>query len=192
MKLFYTLILSVLILPGVEAQNILFVPSGAALTTTGGVVITLQDMDLQCDGTINQLPGNGTFVFNGTAGTGVSGVSRPLFDVLEIAKTGGAGISLNQSVNIGGSVNFTSGLINLTGGNVYLQPAAFLKGESETSHITGTAGGYVEISGMLNAPTAVNPGNLGAIITSTQNLGNTVIQRGHEPQNTGNGHSIAR
>jgi hypothetical protein len=192
MKLFYTLILLVIILPGGAAQNVLFVANGAALTTTGGVVITLQDMDLRCDGTINQLPGNGKFVFNGTAGTLLSGASRPLFDLLEIAKAGGAGISLNQSVSIGTSIYFTSGLINLSGGNVYLQQAAVLNGETETSHITGTAGGYVEISEMLNAPAAANPGNLGAVITSTENLGNTVIRRGHEPQNTGNGNSIAR
>src|SRR5690606_16148686 len=32
---------------------------------------------------------------------------------------------------------------------------------------------------MLNAPASENPGQLGAIISSTQNLGSTVIRRGH-------------
>jgi hypothetical protein len=78
--------------------------------------------------------------------------------------------------------------------NILLQPAALLNGESETSYITGTNGGYVQITNTLNAPTLVNAGNLGAVITSTENLGSTIIRRGHVSQINayGAGNSILR
>jgi hypothetical protein len=75
-----------------------------------------------------------------------------------------------------------------------LQPTALLNGESETSRITGTTGGYVEITNSLNVPSSINPGNLGAIISSFQNLGSTLIRRGHQSQvnGVGAGNSIFR
>jgi hypothetical protein len=165
---------------GIQAQ--LFVQSGAVIKTTGNAVITLQDMDLVNNGTVSQLPGEGKFVFTGTADNSISGSSNPLFDIFEIAKTGTAKISLLQNINIGTTLNFTSGLINLNSNTIYLQPTALLIGENENSRITGTTGGYVEITNTLNAPPAINPGNLGAIITSAQNLGSTTIRRGNTSQ----------
>lgn len=168
----------------------LFVQNGAVIKTTGNAIITLQDIDLVNNGTINQQTGEGKFIFTGTADNTISGSSNLLFDIVEIAKTGTAKISLLQNINIGTAVNFTSGLINLNNNTIYLQPTALLNGENENSRITGTNGGYVEITNTLNAPSAIDPGNLGAIITSAQNLGSTTIRRGHSSQvnasNTGN------
>lgn len=69
-----------------------------------------------------------------------------------------------------------------------------LTGESETARITGTTGGQVLFTTTLNAPTSINPGNLGAIISSSQNLGTVIIKRGHQSQTNGggNGSSIFR
>lgn len=172
----------------------LFIQSGAVIKTTGNAVITLQDIDLVNNGTISQLSGEGKFVFTGAADNTISGSNIPLFDIIEIAKTGTAKISLLQNINIGTSVNFTSGLINLNNNTIYLQPTALLNGENENSRITGTAGGYVEITNILNAPPAINPGNLGAIITTSQNLGSTIIRRGHTSQvnASSSGNSIYR
>ena len=167
------------------AQNVLKVQSGAQIKTTGGAVITLQDMDLDNDGTINQVPGEGSFKFTGTQNNVISGTSQPLFDVLDIAKTGSARLLLNRNINIGSSINFSSGLIDLNTNNILLQPTALLISESEASRITGTTGGYVEITNTLNAPVSQNPGNLGAIISSSQNLGSTLIRRGHLSQTNG-------
>jgi hypothetical protein len=176
------------------AQNVLKVQSGAQIKTTGGAIITLQDMDLDNDGTINQVPGEGSFKFTGSLNNVISGTSQPLFDILDISKTGSAKLSLNRNINIGSSINFTSGLIDLNTNNIFLQPTALLNGESETSRITGTTGGYVEITNSLNVPSSINPGNLGAIISSFQNLGSTLIRRGHQSQvnGVGAGNSIFR
>ncbi len=171
----------------VVAQHVLKVQSGAQIKTTGAVIITLQDMDLDNDGTINQAPGEGTFKFTGTQNNVISGTSQPLFDVLDIAKTGSARLSLNRNISIGSSIYFSSGLIDLNTNNILLQPTALLISESEASRITGAAGGYVEITNSLNAPSSINPGNLGAIISSSQNLGSTLIRRGHKSQTNGSG-----
>ena len=56
-------------------------------------------------------------------------------------------------------------------------------GESENSRILGATGGEVVKITTLNAPTSVNPGNIGVEITSTEDLGSTEIRRGHLPQN---------
>ncbi len=189
--------LTCLLLPGamaVTAQNTLKVQSGVTLTTTGAAVITLQDMNLENDGTISQGTGAGTFRFTGTADNTIAGVSAPLFDILEIAKTGTAKVSLQQNINVGSGITFTSGLIDLNNNNILMHPAALLLGESEASRIIGPAGGYIEITNTLNAPSGVNPGNLGAIITSAANMDNTTVRRGHRSQvnGFGMGNSILR
>ncbi len=176
------------------AQNVVKITPGAILKTTGAVVITLQDMDLDNDGTITQAPGEGVFKFTGSQNNSISGASLPLFDVLEIAKTGSARLSLNRNISIGSSINFTSGLIYLNNNNILLQSNALLNNESETSRISSINGGFVEITNTLNAPVSQNPGNLGAIISSSQNLGSTLIRRGHQSQTNGvgGGNSIFR
>ncbi|NML23993.1 T9SS type A sorting domain-containing protein [Pseudoflavitalea sp. G-6-1-2] len=176
----------------VQAQ--LKVQSGAIVSCSGHAIITLNNADLINDGTISLSAGQGTFIFNGNANNTISGSSVPLFDILQIAKTGSAGITLQQGLQIGSEITFTSGIIDLNAQNILLQSAAQLNGESETSRITGANGGYVQIINNLNTPSLVNAGNLGAVITSPQNLGSTIIRRGHTSQANplGAGNSILR
>lgn len=138
------ILLFIVVMPSFSgiSQNVLKITSGAILKTTGGVVITLQDIDLENDGTINQTPGEGIFKFTGNQNNSISGTSLPLFDVLEIAKTGSARLSLNRNISVGSSINFTSGLIYLNNNNILLQSTAILNGESETSRITSTNSGH--------------------------------------------------
>ena len=183
-----------LLLPGLfiisvlttAAQNVFKISSGATLYLTGGAVITLQDMDLDNDGSISQ-PGNSKFLFSGIQNNKISGTGTGLFDTIETAKTNNGGIVLQRTINIGSAINCSSGNIDLNNFTILLQSNAVLNNESETSHITGTAGGYVQITANLDAPASFNPGNLGAIITSSNNLGSTIIRRGHRSQTTGSG-----
>jgi hypothetical protein len=186
------LFIALLFTYSLQAQ--LVVQNGATITTTGSAVVCLLNTNLVNDGTINQLTNTGKFLFNGNANSSIGGSSTPNFDVVEIAKTGTAIVTLNQNIGINQNITFTSGIIALNNNNILLQPTALLVGESETSRITGTSGGYVEITNTLNAPNAVNMGNLGAVITSTQNLGSTTIRRGHVSQTTvgGAGSSLHR
>jgi hypothetical protein len=181
-----TILLCLLSLPLLAiSQNTVTITSGAIFVTTGGIVVTLQDMNLQTDGVLNQLPGSGTFRFSGSQNNTISGLTAPTFDMLEMAKTGSSKISLQRDINIGSSLKFTTGLLDLNNNNILLNPTASLTGETETSRLTGTNGGYIQITALLNAPNAVNTGNLGAIITSAQNLGSTIIRRGHAAQTDG-------
>lgn len=190
----FTLLITTFFMVAVNAQNVLKVQSGATLEVTGGAVITLQDINLDNDGTINLAPGDGTFVFTGTAPNTISGGGIPYFDMVQINKTGLGSLTLKRDINVEGSIQFTAGNINLNTFNIHLQPTALLTGENESSHITGTTGGFVEITNVLNAPSSANPGNLGAILSSSSNLGSTIIRRGHQSQtnSSGSGNSVLR
>jgi hypothetical protein len=169
------------------AQNVFKVGAGATIKTTGGVVITLQDVDLQNDGTLSQGTGEGTFRFTGTQNNTISGSNGLIIDVINIAKTGSGKLSLLRDVGINSSILFTSNLIDLNTKHIYLSPSALLMGESETSRVTGPMGGFIEMTTTLTAPTAINPGNLGAVFTTTQDMGSTTIRRGHTSQTNGQG-----
>ncbi|MES1159392.1 MAG: hypothetical protein ABUM51_01420, partial [Bacteroidota bacterium] len=65
--------------------------------------------------------------------------------------------------------------------------------ENNSSYITGINGGTIKKTAVLNAPQAVNPGNIGVELTSQAWLGFTVITRGHVQQsNTSGGSGIQR
>ena len=179
----------------ISAGNIsaqLVITPGAQLFISGSTQLTLQNTDLVNNGSFTA--GTGTISFTGTAGSAISG-SQPLqFYNLEINKTGASLLSLQKTIAVSQQINFTSGNIDLNGYNIDLSTTGLLNGEQETSHIIGPGGGRVLFSTVLNAPSAANPGNLGAIITSSQNLGNIVVGRGHQSQvnSAGGGNSILR
>ena len=160
-------------------QSVMKISSGTTFKTTGNVIITLQDVDLITDGPILQLAGEGVFRFNGSSANTISGTNVPLFNQVELAKTGSGRINLQQTIRVGTSFNFTSGLLDIGNAQVQLEPTALLLNEQQNSRITTTGSGTVRITTTLSAPVAVNPGNLGAIISSTQNLGAVTVARGH-------------
>lgn len=165
--------------------------AGNNFTQTGGFLV-LKDMNLVNNGTFN--PAGGTVRFSGAANNSISGATNPAFNILDVNKNAGNQVSLQNNIFINRYINFSSGLIELSGNNIMLSGTAFLNNENETSRITGTTGGYVQAVATLNAPVAANPGNLGAVISTAQNMGATVIRRGHvSQQNTyASGNSIYR
>ena len=158
--------------------------NGANIVMGNGAYLVIDNMDFQNNGTFAQI--TGTVVFSGNSNAAITGTTPPQFYNLALNKTG-ASLLLQNHVSINNQVLFTNGLLNLNNYNITLDAAASLNGESETSRITGTTGGYVQITSNLNAPSGVNPGNLGAVIASAQNLGNTTIRRGHVSQVNGGG-----
>lgn len=187
-------IAALLLVPALcQAQMV--VQSGAMVKTTGNAVVALQDINLVNNGTINQQAGEGKFLLIGTQVNTISGTaSTTQFDSLLIAKTGTGKVSLEQSITVGSGIRFTSGMIDMLDKNITLLPAARLVDETENNHVTSTDTGYITITQTLNSPSGANPGNLGAVISSAQNLGSTVIKRGHASQvnAASNGNSIKR
>src|SRR4030095_8404228 len=159
------------------------ISSGTQWVNSGNTNIVLSNTDLVNDGSFS---GAGSVKFTGNQNSAISGANQPGFNILEVAKTNNAKIILGRNIGISYSVNFISGLLDLNNNNILLDPGANLAGESENTRIIGANGGFVEITQNLNAPLAVNPGNLGAAVTSTANLGSVIIQRGHQVQ-TGTG-----
>lgn len=164
-----------------SASAQLSVQSGATLYLSGNAQIVLQDINLVNDGTIT-VAANGRFSFTGSANSNISGSQQPAFNEMEIAKTGTNKLILQRAINVNGKIVFTSGLIDLNNNNINLGNAAFLETENENSRVIGGNGGQLIFITSLNAPSSANPANLGAIITSSQNLGTVTISRGHKSQ----------
>jgi hypothetical protein len=153
----------------------------------------LQDIGLVNDGTIT-VAANGRFTFTGSANSQISGSQQSAFNELEIAKTGSNKLILQRSIDVNGKIVFISGLIDLNNNNINLGNAAFLETENGNSRVISGNGGQLIVTTTLNAPASANPANLGAIITSSQNLGAVTIRRGHQSQanGSGGGNSILR
>ena len=171
----------------------LSIQSGATLYLSGNAQIVLQDINLVNDGIIT-VAANGRFSFTGSANSQISGSQQPVFNELEITKTGINKLILQRAIDVNGKIVFTSGLIDLNNNNINLGNAAFLENENENSHIIGSNGGLLIFNTTLNAPASANPANLGAIISSSQNLGAVTIRRGHKSQinGYGQGNSVLR
>jgi hypothetical protein len=171
----------------------LTIQPGATVHVTGDAQVSVQNMNLINNGSI--VPAvTSRFIFTGNTDNLIDGLSPSAFGELEMGKTGGSRLFLKSDITISGKIEFKSGLFELNGYSIDLDAGAFLENEREASRITGIYGGQVRITVILNAPIAVNPGNLGAVITAAGNLGKTTVIRGHASQAnaSGAGNSIYR
>ncbi|HUS02871.1 MAG TPA: T9SS type A sorting domain-containing protein [Chitinophagaceae bacterium] len=165
-----------------SAQGTIQTTPGANIKMAGNAFIVLENMNVVNNGTFVQTAGNGTIKFTGNADVTISGSSIATFDRLNIDKAVAKKVTLLQSVNVAGQVNFTLGLVDLGASTLNLGTTGMLNGETETARIFTAGNGYVQVVNTLNAPSSANPGNLGAIITSTENLGSVTVKRGHSAQ----------
>jgi hypothetical protein len=187
-----TFLLVTALFTGYAASAQLTITSGAELHVKGNATLSLQNTDLVNHGLFSA--GNSTVFFTGNAPSAIGG-SQPLqFYFIEIFKTSLAAVRLNRNISITGAVIFNGGFLDLNGFDADLGSTSALLNEQSTSHIIGNNGGAIVYTTTLNAPILANPGNLGAFITSPQNLGTVIIRRGHQSQANGygNGQSILR
>ena len=189
MKLIRNLIATVLLTIALKgnSQGSVTIQNGTTIKFSTGVVLNVRDMDLINDGVLNAATGDGRIVFSGSSNNKIGGSSLTSIDELEMAKTINSTLSLDQDLQVRSGIRFNTGLLNLNNHNIILFGNATLQNESANSRLTGLNGGYVQLSMQLNNPQALNPGNLGAVITSSQNMGLTTIRRCHTVQNLGNG-----
>ncbi|MFT3749746.1 MAG: T9SS type A sorting domain-containing protein [Agriterribacter sp.] len=127
------------------------------------------------------------FKFTGAAPVPVDGGANIMFNIIEVAKDGIGTVRLLHSINVYNKISFQSGMIDLNGNVLDLRDDAFIEGENATARCIGSAGGYVQVVTVLKAPVNSNPGNLGAVIISSDPLGETTIRRGHASQQNTNG-----
>ena len=184
--LFLAIILNGPSIAGAQLQ----IGTGAQVQLSGNIQLTLNNTDFVNNG--NFSAGTGSVYFTGTAASSISGTQNVQFYNLVLNKNAGVNLSLQRNIGISNQLQFAQGLLNLNANNLNLGTTGLLMGESETSRILGANGGLVMANANLIAPSAVNPGNLGAIISSTQNLGNVVLSRGHQSANGITGGSVLR
>ena len=188
MRLKYFLLL--LLFPVYTASAQLVISPGGQLSLTG-MTLTIENTDFLNNG--NFLQGAGIIAFSGNGSSFIGGDQPLQFPQMHIRKTNNASVILQKPIKISISLSFISGFLNLNGFDIDLGSTGRLELEGETSHITGTNGGQVIFNTVLTAPSGTNPGNLGAVITSSESLGNVIIKRGHQPQSAGGpGSSIRR
>ncbi|HET9278108.1 MAG TPA: hypothetical protein VFN95_07965, partial [Flavitalea sp.] len=169
----------------------LIINLGAQLSVGGNTQLTLQNTDFINNGIFSA--GNSTISFKGNASSFISGNQPVRFSEIEINKTNNTSVILQQPIGVTKRVVFSSGFLDLNSFNTDLGANGSLENEQEASRIIGENGGEVLLSTVLNAPVAANPGNLGAVIATSQNLGNVIIKRGHQTQSgSGLGNSILR
>jgi len=106
------------------------------------------------------------YVFNGTT-VQATGLSMPA-TVGALTINNAAGVTLSQNTDITGELVLTSGDLALNGKTLTYML------------VSGT--GTISETMALSAPSAVNPGSLGATITSAADLGSTVVKRGFTAQ----------
>ncbi|MBN9380469.1 MAG: hypothetical protein J0H74_06875 [Chitinophagaceae bacterium] len=176
-----------------RSQGITITP-GASLVLTGNDTLTIQNGGLINNGSFSA--GNGAVLFTGTTATAnsfIGGAGPMMFYHLTINKTSND-VVLNSDIIVNGNLTMMAGNLQLNNYVVDLgSGAGAIVGENINARITGLRGGTINKTVLLNAPAAVNPGNIGVEITSAANLGSTLIKRGHVQQTTpGGGLSIDR
>jgi hypothetical protein len=174
---------------GLMINNHLTIQGGVLDASTNNLDITLggyftNNSSVISNGNYGYDPGISTFTFNGSDEQSINGTEVTTFYNLTNYKAFNK-IKLNQDISVKNILDMSGNSdIDLNGYNIDLGMTGLLIGESNTDRIYDTQG-VVDVSGMitatriLNAPSAVNVAGLGAVLTSSANLGLTEIKRGH-------------
>ena len=179
---FYFLFIFFLVFMGTNAawaQGIV-VQRGTFVHSSNNVAITCSKSSITGEGNVDL--SSATLFLTGGNNINIGAANGFTVKELNINKSSG-NVLLATNINIRNKVTLISGLLNLNTKNLLLDSAAKIIGENENTRIIGPNGGEVIIALTLNNPQSVNPGNLGATMTSSKNLGLVTIKRGHKEQN---------
>lgn len=138
----------------VTASNPIGVVSGGTIVTTGS-----------------------TIEYNGTAAQSISIPNIP-YAGLRINNSNGA--FLPGDVSVSDTLSVVMGDLDLNGKIITLSSTGYLT-ETPGNTVKGSSG-FITTTRTLNAPSSLNVAGLGAVLTTSANLGNTTITRGHTPQ----------
>lgn len=165
------------------SQGGIFITSGSNLVNNGSSQLVINNAGFRNDGAF--VKASGTVVYTGNSSTPNSNISGTVitdFYNLTLNKTGN-GIQLTNHISVSNVLSLVSGdSVFLNQQVISLGNSGSISGENALRRITGLTGGYIEKIQVLNAPVAVNPGNIGVEITTAANMGSTIIRRGHVQQ----------
>jgi len=160
------------------------VNAGSGIFTNNGTLVLQQNFSTPGFYTSD----SGLTKFTGTALQTITG--SPQFCDLDLSNTS-TGLLLNNTITVTRALSMNDGDLNLNGSNIQLGPAGTLYNETNDKRIYGNSG-VITTTRTLNAPSNLNIGGMGVIITTPVNLGLTTIERGHAPQVNGTNYSIQR
>jgi len=163
------------------------VDAAATLTFASATEIELKG-NLIANGIFNA---NGrTVSLTGNQSTTITG--NPSFHHLNIMKNSSAQqVELQGNLQVSGKLDMINGSVHLNGYDIELGATGFVSNETSTNKIYGTAG-RILAERNLNAPNNNNIAGLGAVITTSSNLGLTQIVRGHQQKEFNGGFGINR
>jgi Secretion system C-terminal sorting domain len=187
-KIIFNIALLISFSPYLQAQTELYINNATHIVLTDGT-LTLNNTKLTNNGTVSAT--NSTVILSGNGNNstiGGSGITS--FNNLTIDKTSN-NAQLNQTIDVSGNLSLTSGSLELVAGSINFGTTGSLQNETAANRVYGT-GGELIANATLNAPNSTNLANLGAEITSTENLGNTIIKRGHTSASGTGGSSLLR
>jgi len=185
----YLLLLPLILCLELSAQQIT-ITSGSHIVCTGSSLV-VHNMGIQNNGSISATAGK--FVFSGNNNAFISGSGLTQFNNVEMALSANNKLTLNKNIKAIGNIVFNGGLLDLGNAQFELEyPSGMLINENENSRIIATGSGEIFTTRLMNAPSAINPGNLGIGITSSQNLGLTTVRRGHMVQTSPSGDQSIR
>jgi len=163
-----------------HAQSLRINP-GVQVTMSGAPYLVLNNTSLVNNGRF--ITDNSTVLFAGATHTYIDGSSPISFYNLTVHIPSGE-LQLHTNTIVTGTMAMDSGNLQLNTYTLSLGSSGRIMGERNDARITGNSGGTITITTPLDAPHAVNPGNIGVEITSNANLGPTLITRGHvQPDN---------
>ena len=145
------------------------------------------DDNLITTGTIT-LSSSGNYGYNGTVAQ-VTGSLLPT-TVNNLIVNNSAGVTLIGDVTVNGTLAVNIGDLHLDGKTVTLGTNAMLV-ETAGNTVTDVTGKIITTRD-INAPTALNVGGMGAMITSSSDLGITIIERYHFASTQGGNEGIFR
>ncbi len=195
-KHIYTAALKVLpiLLPICLRSQELRLSAGVQLVATGAPNLVLNNISLINDGGFTA--DSSTVIFRSDAGVRIGGNTfsgariggnSPLsFYNLTVGGSSGD-LRLANNIAVAGHVTMDSGNLQLNHYRLDLGGTGSIWGERALSCITGLDGGTITVTASLAAPQSINPGNIGVELSSPENLGLTVITRGHTPQTNADG-----
>lgn len=149
---------------------------GLKLVANGAVKLVFQDITLVNHGDITA--DNSTAVFKSSMPLSISGSKAINFHNIILD---GENLTLDNDMLISGSLSLQKGNLQLNNHTIDLGYTGRIEGERNEARIAGNSG-IIKARAILNAPAAVNPGNIGVEISSTASMGETEIIRGHSTQ----------
>lgn len=163
----------------VHSQGLLLTP-GARFIVSGPASIVLQNAGLTNNGRMDLDSSTVLLTGDDPAAHSFVGGRAPLAFYQLVIDRPAAETQLHNDVTVAGSVAMVRGNLQLNSHTLDLGRTGSITGERDDSRITASAGGLIKVLALLNAPGAIDPGNIGLAFTSDAALGWTTITRGHE------------